>query len=103
MRVLKKNDGQILVMFLMLLPVMIMLIMLVVDTGFMINRNLSIKSVINNEEDIAKIEVELGRNKINYDSLEKKDDCIIVNSTVKALFGKIIGKKEYKIVVKNCK
>ena len=68
MRVLKKNDGQILVMFLMLLPVMIMLIMLVVDTGFMINRNLSIKSVINNEEDIAKIEVELGRNKINYET-----------------------------------
>lgn len=100
---MKNRNGQVLVIFIILIPVFLMLGALIVDTGLMINRKISINNAVSNEKDIDKIKASLDNNNITYKNVKEENECIIIDSRVNSIFGKIIGKKEYKIIYKKCK
>lgn len=99
---IKDKKGQSLVLFIILLPLLIMFMAFVIDTGVMYNKKIVIKNIIKNEKSIENIENKLNINKISYKKVYEKNECLIVESNVKAIFGKIIKKSEYEIVVKKC-
>ena len=100
------KKGQSLVLFIILLPVIILALALVVDTGLMYNAKIKGNNLLKEaiEEDVD-IEEYFNINNFEIVSKEVKSEeaCVIITSRVKSVFGQIIGKKEYSIKISNCK
>ncbi len=100
------KKGQSLVLFIILLPVIILAIALVVDTGLMYNAKIKGNNLLKEAvEDDLDIDEYFGLNNFEIVSKEVKSEegCAIITSRVKSVFGQIIGKKEYSIKISNCK
>lgn len=99
---IKDKKGQALVLFIILLPLMLMFMAFVVDTGIMFNKKIVVKNMIKNETNVEEIENKFKINNVSYKNIYIKNNCVIVESNVKAVFGKIINKSEYEIIVEKC-
>lgn len=99
---IRDKKGQALILFVILLPLMLMFMAFVVDTGIMFNKKIVVKNLIKNETSIEEIENKLKINKVSYKKIYEKNKCVIIESNVKAIFGKILKKSEYEIIVKKC-
>lgn len=99
---IKDKKGQSLVLFIVLLPLLLAFMAFVIDTGIMYNKKIVVKSLIKNETIIEEIKEKFNLNKVSYKKVYMKDECIIVETSAKAVFGKIINKNEYEIIVKKC-
>lgn len=106
---MKNNHGQVLVIFVILLPLLIMFSFYVVDTSYMAyhkNRLDNINAIICdyaithenvNEDDIGKLLRKNDKNAV-IKKIELKDKVNIdLEVEVPSLFGRIIGKNSYKI------
>jgi hypothetical protein len=102
------KKGQALVSFILLIPVFLLVFAFIVDGGnayYKKNEIISIvKSSLKNNKDI---ETALINNKIKYNNLKidiKNDEkCVILDTVVDTTFSSIIGIKEYKIQINECK
>ena len=75
---------------------------LVIDTGLVLNEKIRINNVIGSENDLNKIKMSLENNNIKIKTIKEEKNCVIITSRVKSIFGKIIGKDEYRIKVEKC-
>jgi preprotein translocase subunit SecF len=102
------NKGQSLVTFVIIIPIFIILLAFVVDTGLVLENKTKASSTIrtilkttSNDED--KIRSLLEKNNIPTTNLKidiKENEVIIKDSyEIESIFGKIIGIKSYKIKV----
>ena len=103
------NKGQTLVIFIIVLPLLILAMAFIVDTGLMIINKSKLDSTskviidkyYDYEGDIDLIVEEyLKNNNINYQSykvVRNNNFMIDIKSKVESIFGKVIGLKEYEI------
>lgn len=101
------KKGQSLVIFIVFLPIILMALALVIDTGIMYNAKTKGNNLL---KEAKKYDYDIDEyfEKNNYPIISKKngndnEDCVIITSRVKSVFGTIIGKKEYEIIVSDCK
>lgn len=99
---MKDKKGQVLVGFVILLPVLLIFCVFVIDIAFVINKNVVVKGIIDVKEDLISNKQKLAMNEIEYSELYNKDNCVFVRTRVKSLFGKILKNTEYEILVKKC-
>lgn len=108
------NRGQTLIMFVILVPVILMLMALIIDTAYLYRENAKLesttKSIIKNLYD-SKEDDNINRMIINLykeNDIQTKNLEIISNTTslkiinhykVDSIFGKIIGLKQYEVKV----
>lgn len=98
------KKGQALVMFVLLVPIIILIIVFLIDV-------LSANNYKNKGENLlyeainlnADIEKYFNDNEIVIDSISKNNDCYTIEYNYETIFAKIIGKKEFKIEITNCK
>lgn len=97
------KKGQVLVMFIILLPILIGVCAFVIDVGIITYEKNKLSNIINlsNEEDVN-VRKYLKLNNISGYKIKEKGKCIEVKYYRKSLFGSIIGIKEYKISSKVC-
>lgn len=97
------KKGQSLVMFIIILPVILIMLAFIVDVGLMYNAKIKGKnllvSAIEEEKDIKEY---FKINDIDLESIETKENCVIIEYRIESVFGSIIGIKEYKIAADNC-
>ena len=103
------NKGQTLVIFIIVLPLIILAMAFIVDTGLMVINKSKLDSTskviidkyYDYEGDIDLVVREyLDNNDINYQSykIERNNNFKIeIKSTIDSIFGKVIGLKEYEI------
>ena len=103
------NKGQTLVIFIIILPLIILAMAFIVDTGFMIINKSKLDSTskviidkyYDYEGDIDLVVKDyLDNNDINYESYKviREDNFRIeIKSKIDSIFGKVIGLKEYEI------
>ena len=100
------KKGQSLVLFIILLPVIILALALVVDTGLMYNAKIKgnnlLKEAVEDDLDIDEY-FSLNNFEIVSKEVKSEEGCVIITSRVKSVFGQIIGKNEYSIKISNCK
>ncbi len=101
-----KSKGQTLVMFVILIPLIIMLAALIVDTGLMYKETARLKGVtkeaIKSSENILEVKEIYEENDIDTDNLEVEFNegvRIKNNYEIDSIFGEIVGIKTYKIKV----
>ncbi len=107
-----KKKGQTLILMVILIPIMIGVLALVVDVGYMSLEKIHLKEVTktvikDNIESLEeeKIKEEFRKNKVNIDNLEIDIDRDINEINIKnkidieSIFGVIIGIKEYEIKI----
>ena len=106
-----KKRGQTLILMVILIPMMIGIMALVVDVGYLSLEKSHMKEVtktiikqeLDQEIDKDRIKKEFKNNKIAIDNLEieKINDKLNIKNEVKieSIFGAIIGLKEYKIKI----
>ncbi len=102
------KKGQALVTFILFIPIFVLVLAFIIDGGMAYSKKNEItslvKSALKNNYDI---EENLIINNIKYSNLEIKEEnnkkCVIINSSVESIFGKIIGRKEYKIKINECR
>ncbi len=97
------KHGQALVIFIFFIPIFLLFCTLIIDTGLMVERNIKSKSLIkfalkNNYDINSYFEI----NNIKLESIEKKENCVIIVSRVDSVFGNILGYKNYKVESKYC-
>lgn len=105
------NKGQALVMFVCLIPVLILIIGIVVDTNKMVYEKSKLENInalavtyyLNHieEDDVTNKMVELIKkndNSIENINIDKINKEIFIDKKVDSIFGNIIGIKEYNIV-----
>ena len=100
---MKNKNGQALVMFVILIPVLIMIMAFTVDTWVIYNRKNEVNNIIGSETQKEKIENALERNNIDNYSLVEKPSCIEINLYVESIFGKFVLKDGYQIKIEKCK
>lgn len=106
------NKGQTLIMFVLLIPLILLIMALVIDTSFVYKEKIKFQSITktilrntydkryesNFEEYVSNL---YQKNKINTDNLKIKvneNDIIVKNDyKINSIFGRIIGVKNYKI------
>lgn len=106
------NKGQTLIMFVLLIPLILLIMALVIDTSFVYKEKIKFQSITktilrntydkryeqNFEEYVGNL---YQKNKINTDNLKIKvneNDIIVKNDyKINSIFGRIIGIKNYKI------
>ena len=105
------KKGQTLILMVILIPLMVGVMALVVDVGYLSLEKVHLKEVVKSviEQELnkgigdTKIEEELKRNKIDITNLEIKeiDNKLNIKNEIDidSIFGAIIGIKEYKIKV----
>ena len=103
--------GQTLILFVVLIPVFLMIFALVVDMGLVVSKKVELQSIsktVLNEIKENKMSLEeaknlFNQNKIATDNLEIEETTNTITlkneTTVKSIFGAIVGFKEYKIKV----
>lgn len=99
---MKNKRGQVLVGFLILVPVLLMFFIFLIDVALVMNKNIIVKGLVEVKEDMISNKQKLEMNDIEYSELYIKDNCVFVRTRVKSIFGQIVGKKEYEILVKKC-
>ncbi len=105
------NKGQALVMFVCLIPILILIIGIVVDTNKMVYEKSKLENInalavtyyLNHieEDDVTNKMVELIKkndNSIENINIDKINKEIFIDKKVDSIFGNIIGIKEYNIV-----
>ena len=99
---IENKKGQALIAFIILLPIFLLCFALLIDVGFMVNKNIIIKGIIEVEDNLVSNEDRLNANKIEYTELYKENNCVYVRAYVKSIFGTIISQTKYEILVKKC-
>lgn len=99
---MKNKKGQVLVGFIILLPVLLIFFVFLIDMALIINKDIIIKGLVDVKEDLISNKQKLEMNNIEYSELYNQDNCVFVRTRVKSIFGKIINKTEYEILVKKC-
>lgn len=101
------KKGQVLVLFIILLPLFLMVLAIVIDTSVMMSSKIKgedlLESAIQNNYDINEYfkinDIELKN--VEYYQKNNKN-CVIINYDTSSIFGSIIGIKEYKIKIEKC-
>ena len=102
------KKGQALVMFILFIPVFMLIIAFIVDGGRAFTTKYEIisvvKSALKHDYDINDSLID---NNINYKKLKIQEEnnrkCVIIDASVESIFGNIIGIKEYKIKINECR
>ena len=98
------RKGQVLVLFLLLLPILLMLLAIVVDLGLLMTRTYKVKSSVKEAityglktDDMEGMELLLNKNIDDDYSIKNNDNIEIeINGSYKAILGNILNKKIYK-------
>ena len=98
---MKNKNGQALIMFILLLPILLMLMAFVIDTSVLYSEKIKIENIIKEKNEEDNIKEALNINNVVYE-LKEEDSCIIIKTSKESIFGKIIGKKQYDIEIKKC-
>ncbi len=104
------KKGQTLVLFIILIPILLGLAALLVDTSYIVSKNVELKELsrtiitkLYQEDDEQKIIEMFKNNDIPVENLEidKNSDWLKIKNTyeIESIFGKIIGLNKYKIKV----
>lgn len=104
------NKGQTLLAFVLLLPIFLIFMAFVIDTGYLLKENTKLnsltKTILKETEkyyDTSEYKEQIERlyelNKVQLAVLELQDNHLQVKETVPSIFGKLIGLKEYEIAV----
>ena len=99
------RKGQSLVLFVVLLPIIVLGIALVVDVGTMFNAKMRGNNLLREaKKENVDIEEYFTINDMKIDSIEVHSDknCVIINSKVDSIFGRIAGIDEYDIKISDC-
>ena len=98
------NKGQVLVLFLLLLPLLLMVFALVIDLGLLMHRTYKVKDSVKEaitygliNDDIEGMKVLLNKNIDDNYTISTNDNIEInINGSYKAILGNIFNKKIYK-------
>lgn len=98
------NKGQVLVLFLLLLPLLLMVLALVIDLGLLMHRTYKVKDSVKEaitygliNDDIEGMKVLLNKNIDDNYTISTNDNIEInINGSYKAILGNIFNKKIYK-------
>lgn len=99
-----KNKGQVLVCFIIILPILLMLLALVIDLGFMMIKTYRVKDTVKSaieyglkSNDIEGVETLLNKNLEDSYTITNNDNIeISVNGSYKAILGNFFNKDIYK-------
>ena len=100
------KKGQSLVVFIILLPIATLAMALIVDIGVAQSAKIRGNSLLREaKKDNLDIDEYFSINdfEITSKKVQSENDCVIIKSRVKSVFGKIIGKNEYEITISDCK
>lgn len=98
------NKGQVLVLFLLLLPVILILFAFVIDKSYLLYEESKLNNIGNiacdyilEENDINKLKQLVIENDNQINNIKLVDDEITLKKEIKSLFGSVIGIDTYKI------